>query len=198
MSYFEGRHVYGDDVYVDDYYLDEKWAYISGFPEYMVSNKGRVWSKKTSCFLKPKRLDRQGHLGVCLLKNGVHYYKYIHRLVAEAFIPNPHDLPVVRHLYDDRTQNAEDDLAWGTQRDNYFDALTNGTAYVLTDVDREKGNRDRCMPLVATNATTREKTNFRSQNEASRKLGIPQANIHKVVRGERRSAGGYYFKEVLR
>lgn len=53
--------------------------------------------------------------------------KNIHRLVAEAFISNPDNLPVVRHLDDNKVNNARGNLAWGTQSDNLQDAVRNGT-----------------------------------------------------------------------
>lgn len=192
----EGRFVHGDDVYLDDYYMGEAWGYISGFPEYMVSNLGRVWSEKTQRFLTVKPMDAHGHLGVCLRKDGRAYYKYIHRLVAEAFIPNPNNYPIVRHIYDQPDQNTEWDLAWGTMRDNARDSIRNGHAYIPTDEDRYKGNKDRMIPVVAIDLETQEKIYFESQGQAGRVLGIPQANIWKVLAGERRSAGGYKFEEV--
>lgn len=195
MSYIEGRFVYGDDVYVDECYFDEVWAHISGFPGYLVSNKGRVWSKKKNGFIKVKPMDDHGHLGVCLSHNGVSCYMYIHRLVAEAFLPNPDNFPIVRHLYDDPSQNTDSDLAWGTQKDNMQDAIRNGTAYSLTAEDRYKGNRDRMTSLVAIDISTGKSLWFESQSEASRVLGIPQANIWQVLHGRRYSAGGYTFKE---
>lgn len=193
--YLEGRYVYGDDIYIDDYYMDEIWADIEGIDDYMVSNKARVWSKKTQSFLKVKPLDKHGHLGVCLYQDGQRIYRYIHRLVAEAFIPNPHNLPVVRHLEDRPYLNEPDDLEWGTQRENAYDAMRNGRAYILTDEDRYKGNKDRMTPLVAINLTTGEELYFESQGEASRVLRLPQANIWKVLHGERYSAGGYTFRK---
>lgn len=193
MEYFYGEEVYGDNVYVDEYYFDEKWKYIRDFPDYMISDKGRVWSTKTERFLKLKIMDDHGHLGVCLHHNGKTYYKYIHRLVAEAFIPNPLNLPVVRHIYDEPDQNTVADLGWGTQRDNIHDAMRNGKAYILTDEDRYKGNKDRMTPIIAINRITGEKLFFQSQGETSRILGIPQANIWKVLNDERRYAGGYVF-----
>ena len=197
MYHIEGRFVYGDDVYVDDGYMDEEWEYIDGFPDYMISNKARVWSIKTQRFLTVKPMDDHGHLGVCLYKDGNRYYKYIHRLVAEAFIPNPNDLPIVRHLYDDPSQNEYKDLSWGTQKDNIHDCIKNGRAYFLTSKDRYKGNKDRMMAIIAINVKTGEQKTFESQNEASRSLKIPQANIYKVIHGKRHTAGGYLFKEVM-
>ena len=196
MDSIEGRFIYGDNIYVDDAYMDEKWSHINGFRDYMVSDKGRVWSIKKQKFLKIKLMDRGGHLGVCMYQDGKSYYKYIHRLVAEAFIPNPNNLPIVRHLLDEPSFNECDDLAWGTVKNNVHDAIRNGRAYTLTDEDRYNGNKDRMMHIVAIDIHDGKTIHFESQNEASRILRIPQANNHKVLHGKRKIAGGYYFEEV--
>lgn len=186
MNYVEGRFVYGDDVYIDDHYLDERWAYVFGFPGYMVSDKGRVWSEKTLKFLKP--FFSNGHLYVCLCVNGRVKKELLHRLVAEAFIPNPNNFPIVRHLYDYPDQNSADDLAWGTQRDNIQDAIRNEKMYLVS--------KDQRIPVVATEISTNKKTCFESCREASRQLNIPRTNIWRVLTGKQKQANGHFFEEV--
>ena len=193
-DYISGVHVYGDDCYVADEYMDERWWYIDGAPGYMISDCGRVWSEKSQKFLKVKPLDNHGHLGVCLHVNGQPMYRYIHQLMARAFIPNPNNYPNVRHLDDNPRYNYLDNFAWGTQKHNHEDCVRNGHAYFLTNEDREIGLEKLRIPVLATNLTTGEQTRFRGQSEAARFLGIQQANIWKVLRGERRHAGGYHFE----
>lgn len=196
---FPGEFVYGDEIYVDEYYFDERWKPINGFcGEYWVSDKGRVWSMKTNRFLKLKKLDSHGHLGVCLYTLKGPVYAYIHRLVADAFIPNPNNYPVVRHIYDNPEYNEVNDLLRGTQRDNMLDARRNGRSYTITKADREKGLVNLRTPVKAINADTGEIDIFESQSHASEVLNIPQANIWKVLNGERRKAGGYYFEYIER
>lgn len=192
---FPGEFVYGDDIFVDEYYAEERWKPIAGFEkDYWISDHARVWSVKRRIFLTPKLLDDHGHLGVCLYKNKTRYYRYLHRLVAEAFIPNPNRYPMVRHLNDVPDFNEVDDIDWGTQRDNYYDSVRNRTAYMISDADREKGYAATRKPIIATNLSTREEIFFRGQTEAARILNIQQANIWKVLNGERLHAGGFTFK----
>lgn len=194
MEHIEGRFVYGDDVYIPDEYLDEVWEYIPGIQNYMISNYGRVWSEKSQMFLKPKKMDREGHMGFCLHDNGVPHYVYQHRIMAEAFIPNPECYPIVRHLNDIPDDNDLCNLAWGTQRDNWDDSVENGTAHPPTDEDREIGFQKVRKPIIGKNLQTGEARKFRGQNEAGRILGIQQANIFKVLNGERRQTGGWTFE----
>lgn len=190
----ESRYIFGDDVYIDDYYMDEIWEYIRGFPDYMVSDKGRVWSAKTQKFLKLKSLDDHGHLGVCLYKNDYPYYRYIHRLVAEAFIPNPEEHPIIRHRDDMPFYNAVENLEWGSQFDNIHDCIRNGNNYILTDEDREKSYEKSRTPVKAIKIDDGSILYFKGQGEAAKALNIPQSNIWKVMNKERRSAGGYIFE----
>lgn len=183
-DYLPGEYIYGDNMYTPEEYMDEKWWYIDGFPGYMISNCGRVWSSKTGRFLKPKRANEHGHLMVSLCRAGNVYYRLIHRLVAEAFLDNPLNYPIVRHLDDDPEYNYVENLAWGTQKQNFHDCIMSGRAN-CTRIN---------TPIIAINPRTNEKIYFNSQAEAGRKLGIEQPNIWKVLHGERSLAGGYYFE----
>ena len=105
--------------------IGECWKPIKGFPAYLISNRGRVWSlnrdekwgkfyrTRQGRFLIP-RLGNQGYLYVGLCKNGRVYTKKIHRLVAENFIPNPYGYSVVNHRDEDRTNNDVNNLEWCT------------------------------------------------------------------------------------
>lgn len=82
---------------------------IKGYEgEYMVSNRGNVYSCKRNIVLKPA--IAKGYLRVGLYQDGVRKYFLVHRLVAEAFIPNPKNLPVINHLDEDKTNNDVSNL----------------------------------------------------------------------------------------
>lgn len=197
-DYISGEYVYGDYVYGADEYLDERWWYIDGAPGYLISDHGRVWSAKTRSFIKPKPMDKQGHIGVCLSIDGQRRYEYLHRLMAKAFIPNPNQYPIVRHLNDSPPDNELENLDWGTQKDNFRDCVRNGHAHFVTRDEREIWLRRLRRPVLAINIRTGEKKEFVGQTEAGRVLGIQQANIWKVLNGERQHACGYRFEYVER
>jgi hypothetical protein len=102
----------------DEYgYEDEEWANISGYPNYMISNFGRVFNVKHTRFLKPS-LDKDGYEYVCLYKNGKQFNKWISRLVALHFIPLRLGADQVNHDDGDKRYNYVENLEWCTQTEN--------------------------------------------------------------------------------
>ena len=110
--------------------MQEIWKDIKGYEGlYQVSNLGRV--KRTNPgnrvvsadgTLKPTR-RQHGYLGVMLYGKGGHAtrgFKHcsVHRLVAEAFIPNPNGYAEVNHIDEDKTNNRVDNLEWVTHQQN--------------------------------------------------------------------------------
>lgn len=104
-------------------YFNEVWKDIPGFEgKYQVSNYGMVKSinyhrgKKSRILKQSLRID--GYFQVVLCKSGNLYYRLVHRLVAEAFIPNPENLPVINHKDENSTNNYVCNLEWCTQQHN--------------------------------------------------------------------------------
>ena len=86
--------------------------------------KGRT-KKIAGKIIAPKR-HSQGYLFVSLSQGGTVKNRYIHRLVATAFIPNPHGLPEVNHLLGDKTDNRVASLQWVTHKENVQHAYDMG------------------------------------------------------------------------
>lgn len=77
---------------------------ISGYENYYITEDGQVYNKKTERYLKITKRPI-GYCAVNLSKNGVYKTFYVHRLVAEAFIPNPEYKPYVNHIDEDKSNN---------------------------------------------------------------------------------------------
>lgn len=130
IGYNEEEGLLGEFIYGETTpgYEGELWKYYWQNRDYAVSNYGRVYSCKSMIFLKPNKDDRTGHLDIVTYYHGIRTRVYVHRIVAEMFIPNPENLPVVRHLDGNPTNNVVWNLAWGTSKDNWEDAVRHGTA----------------------------------------------------------------------
>lgn len=111
--------------------MEEIWKPVKDFEGYYeVSNLGRVRSVdrvviakngttqfKKGTLMKP-RPDRQGYIIVALSINRHYITKCVHRLVAEAFIPNPDNLPQVNHIDEVKNNNVVSNLEWCTAKYN--------------------------------------------------------------------------------
>ena len=99
--------------------MTEIWKNIEGYEgKYQVSNLGRVKRMiGQEKVLHPKK-HRNGHLQIGLHKDKKRKTMYIHRLVAQAFIPNPDNLPCVNHKDENPNNNNVDNLEWCTQKYN--------------------------------------------------------------------------------
>lgn len=108
----------------------EEWKYAKGYEGlYEVSSLGRIRSVdryvnnngndifKKGKILKPYRKDN-GYLQCSLYKNRKHYMPYLHKLIAESFIPNPKELDEVNHINHDKNDCSIKNLEWVTHEEN--------------------------------------------------------------------------------
>lgn len=93
---------------------------------YTIDTEGRVYSYKSKRYLslKPDSIFGYVHVGLC--KEGKMKLYNVHRLVAQAFIPNPNDLPVVHHIDDNKSNNRVSNLQWCTQKENVHHTIAAG------------------------------------------------------------------------
>jgi hypothetical protein len=149
--------------------MEELWKPISGFEDYMVSNSGRIWSKKRNKFLSQKK-NRYGYLMIRLYKNGDDDTLTVHRLVAKAFLPNPEGYEEVHHINEQKTDNRVENLEWCSRQ--YNTEFSQAGHYVLYDPSDE--------PIKIYNLRK-----FARQNNLS------QAGLKNVAKGKAISYLGY-------
>lgn len=165
----------------------EEWRQIRGFPNYMVSNLGNIYSKRSKRLLKLS-LKKSGYLYVGL--SDIHKkisHVRVHRLVATAFIPNPDVLPVVNHKDEDKTNNRVDNLEWCTAKYN----ANYGTR------NMKLKNRRSISVRAIDPKNNRVVGIYGSMEEASRSTdGANISHISQCCSGKRRTSGGYKWEVV--
>ena len=114
----------------------EIWKPVKGFENYEVSNLGQVrnlnYHREKKIKILKLRMNKGGYLLVGLCKNSKKHTKLVHRLVAEAFIPNIDNKPEVNHLDGDKTNNKVENLEWSTRSENMKHAHNTGLIKPLT------------------------------------------------------------------
>lgn len=162
--------------------------------QYEVSNMGRVRNKFTKHILSPQK-DSKGYLRVRLSLHDKKTTGKVHRLVANAFIPNPENKPQVNHKNTNKENNCAWNLEWVTNSENQIHAYKTGLNYVTGRAGRKKKTIHQVDILSGKIINT-----YESIANAAKEIGTRSANICKVLNGERKSCAGYkwiYGEEVV-
>ena len=94
---------------------------IDGYKHYYITEEGRVWSSYKKDYVSTYNHTTMAYPMVMLWKNNKAVKHYIHRLLAIAFIDNPDNKPLVRHLDDNPQNYSLENLAWGDKSENALD-----------------------------------------------------------------------------
>ena len=175
---------------------NEIWKDIPGYENlYQVSNLGRIkrlYKRYGKCrkyikyepYIINGSVNDKGYKCVILSINNKHKTYKVHRLVAEAFIPNPNNLLQVNHKDENKLNNNVDNLEWcdAKYNSNYGTRIERCTSpnkkkVVQLDIDTYK--------IIKI---------YNSVVEASMEMNIKHQNISAVCRGERNKAGGFIWK----
>lgn len=196
----------------------ELWEPIKGMEgHYEVSNLGRIKSLKRikkqwngykyieyeipEKIRKPRYFN--GYYIVNLTVNGVRHQEWVHRLVAQAFIPNPNNLPEVDHKNGRKLDNRANNLRWVTKEDNmkYMQARQNKLKTKKFETKYGKNN------IVTKTSSNNDKTKvlhletgklYNSSRQASKDLNLSDANIRRSCRTNGQSAvKGNHFRYII-
>ena len=203
---------------------EEIWKDIKGYEgKYMVSNLGRFKSLNYRRTGKEKILegypDKDGYLYVQLWKDGKGKNCRINRLVAQAFLENPQNLPEVNHKDEDKTNNRVENLEWCTTQYN----IKYGTG-IKRRAEKLKGRKlseehkkkiaeklkgrkqseehikkraeKTSKPVYSIDKESGLITYWESIREAENCTGISKGNICDCLKGRQKSAGGYTWHYV--
>lgn len=144
---------------------------------YAVTNCGKVWSYRKNTFLKP--FLARGYFKVRLCKDGDNKQILVHRLVAEAFLPNPQKLPQINHKDENKKNNCVDNLEWCDIKYNINYGRHN-----------EKVAKSHCKKVYCVELDKE----FESAKSAAIQLNLSDSNIAKCCKGKYKTTGGYHWK----
>ena len=162
----------------------EEWKKIKDFPRYSVSNFGRVKNDETGRILKPFCIGTIGHQYYAVdfypVKN-----KRVHRLVAEAFIPNPENKREVNHIDGNCFNNSVDNLEWVTGSENCIHA------YRVLGKEKLFGSKN---PYSRKVVRVEDGKIYGSVQEATKDNGLKaHTSISKALNRSNRTAAGYHW-----
>lgn len=186
-------------IMVTDKMPEEEWRDVVGYEGlYKVSNLGRV--KSLPCFrgngkagyytkerIKSAGKDKDGYLQVDLFLDKKRKMYKIHRLVAKAFIPNPHNLPNINHKDEDKTNNIVSNLEWCTQEYNINYGNANKKRAVSCSFEVEQFTMDGVK--VAE---------YKSGREAAKAVGAQPADISRNITGRKPSCKGFIWRRKVK
>lgn len=141
---------------------------------YAITEDGQVWSYRSNSFLRGEYL-KSGYIRYSLQANGKRAKKLGHRLVAEAFLENPNNLPQVDHINRDKTNNSVENLRWVSSSDN------------MKNRPKRQVNKIYCFENGKI---------YLSQSNAARELGIPVETVSQSVRYGCKASKGFHFYRI--
>lgn len=176
----------------------EIWKDIEGYEGmYQVSSMGRVRSldrvkpnsggQIAKGSLKKFGDNGNGYKTVNLYKNNKSCMKYVHRLVASAFIPNPNKFPIINHKDEDKSNNRHDNLEWCTQK--YNANYGTHTRRVKESYIANGNNR----PIDVYDMSGRFIKTYDCSNEVCKELDIKRRALYLSCQGVTKSCKGYRF-----
>lgn len=192
--------------------MEEKWKDIKGYEGlYQVSNLGRVKSlrrkvrtQKGSYYIKERELkickDNIGYLVVGLTYKGKTKIIRLHRIIAEAFIPNPTNKPVINHINGIKNDNRIENLEWTTYKENSIHAIKTGLRQV-TKKQREAGAKNvlkaiegNCVKVKQFDLDGRYIKTWNSMAEIKKTLHVNYQGISDCCLGKGKTAYGYKWR----
>lgn len=184
--------------------MKERFKWIIGFNGlYKVSNLGRIYSVKRHDRLNRLKGGkfikiRKNHNGYCIVslnKDGAQHTFLLHRLVAQAFLNNPHKKAEVDHINGDKSDNSVDNLRWCSRIENINNPITYSKMSDNAKKNPVSGIKNPFSKRVAQYSTDGIFIcEYESTGIVSLKTGVSIHSIQRCALGKRKNGGGFIWK----
>ena len=157
---------------------------------YLISSKGRVYDNRHKQ-IKSVQDNGFGYKKTAFsLPNKRLVNRYIHRMVAIAFIPNPENLPQVGHKDHNKDNNCVENLYWTTQKQNTRDGIEAGR------INAKKRGKTNQLTREQIEQVAKERLEGAGVAEIARKMGLPRTTVSSVLNGRSHWDWFYHYTEV--
>lgn len=165
--------------------MKEIWKNIKDYDGlYQVSNLGNIKNFKNNKILNGY-YDKDGYKRICLYNKGKRYYPFVHRIVAETFIPNPDNLPCINHKNEIKDDNVISNLEWCTIK--YNNNYGNRNKKISINNRKKVAQYSLNMNLIKK---------FNSITEASKEIKTSTSHISGCCKGKYKTVKGYIWKYI--
>jgi hypothetical protein len=142
---------------------------------YAATADGRIYSYRRKRFMKICN-GNKGYKQVCIQVGQKAYMRYVHRLVAMAWIPNPDNLPEVNHIDENKANNAISNLEWCTRK---YNLRVSSVGFKVKPVHCVELNKD-----------------FDSLTDAAKFVGVTVSAVGEAANGRTQTSGGYHWQYI--
>lgn len=170
----------------------ELWKEINGYPNYIISNTGKIYSRNTNRLMSPK-VDRYGYFVVGLCKDNKVKHFTIHRLVALTFIPPVVGCNVVNHKDGNKQNNNVDNLEWTTVSGNtkhWYNTDQKFRNQVLNNAKRGAETKSKGVAVYLDGVLIGK---YNSITETAERLNINKKTVYNTLHNKFNNRLGYVF-----
>lgn len=176
--------------------MNEIWKAIENYEGlYQISNLGRIKNNKNR--IMKQKPSKDGYVRILLYKQGKYTSKYVHILVAKAFIPNPQNKEEVNHIDANKSNNRIDNLEWVTKKENNYHAVKMHLKPICPTYGKHGKENPCTKPIYQFDLNDNFIKKWDCRQDAADFYFCSPNSITRCINGVRKTCKGYKWKKTL-